>query len=79
MDIASRIVKMMPEVNDDKLEHGDNPMHVHAHAMLSAIRTGNAEGLSKALENHYQMYNDQILNASAQSSAGDEANKVSTE
>jgi len=76
MDIASRIVKMMPDVEKEQEE---NPMHVHAKAILSSIRTGNAEGLSKALENHYQMYNDQILNASAQSSAGDEANKVSTE
>lgn len=73
MNIASRIVEMMPK------EVSDDPMHVSAKAILSSIRTGNHEGLSKALEDHYQMCQDKILNASSQESAGDEANKVSTE
>ena len=76
MDIASKIVSMMPE---GKEEAEESPLHVTAKAMLSSIRTGNAEGLSKALEDHYQMCQDKILKASAQETAGDEANKVSTE
>lgn len=76
MDIASRIVEMMPDVEEEQEE---NPSHTMAKAILSSIRTGNAEGLSKALEDHYQMCQDKILNASAQDTAGDEANKVSTE
>ena len=47
----------------DKEEAEESPLHVTAKAMLSSIRTGNAEGLSKALEDHYQMCQDKILNA----------------
>lgn len=76
MDIASGIVKKM--VAQKPVEE-ENPKSVCAKAILSAIRTGNEEGLSKALENHYYMTQQKILDASSQESAGDEANKVSTE
>lgn len=76
MDTASKIVSMM---SGPQKEPEVNPAHELAKSMLSHIRTGNAEGFSQALEDHYQMVQDKILNASSQESAGDEANKVSTE